>query len=61
MSDAGNAIGDMTAINDHTFLVIERDNNQGATAAFKRIYTIFAPHDAAFAQLPTGTRQDLYK
>jgi hypothetical protein len=40
LSDAGNAIGDMTAINDHAFLVIERDNNQGATAAFKRIYKI---------------------
>jgi glycerophosphoryl diester phosphodiesterase len=30
----------MTAINDHEILVIERDNNQGATAAFKRIYMI---------------------
>src|SRR5205823_1433388 len=40
MSDPGNAIGDMTAINDHEFLVIERDNNQGAPATFKRIYQI---------------------
>jgi hypothetical protein len=40
LSDPGNAIGDMTAINDHQFLVIERDNGQGASAKFKRIYTI---------------------
>jgi hypothetical protein len=40
MSDAGNAIGDMTAINDHQFLVIERDNNQGSTVRFKRIYQV---------------------
>jgi hypothetical protein len=40
MSDPGNAIGDMTAINDNQFLVIERDNNQGAPAKFKRIYMI---------------------
>lgn len=35
-----NAIGDLTAINDREFLVIERDNNQGTAAAFKRIYRI---------------------
>src|SRR5262249_51551755 len=35
-----NSIGDMTAINDHQFLVIERDNNQGADAAFKRIFRV---------------------
>jgi hypothetical protein len=34
------AIGDMTAINDTQFLVIERDNNEGAQARFKRVYLI---------------------
>lgn len=34
----GAAIGDMTAIDDQRFLVIERDNGQGATAMFKKIF-----------------------
>src|SRR5262245_17435855 len=33
---AGYSIGDLTAISNTTFLVIERDNNQGAAAAFKK-------------------------
>lgn len=37
---AGNAIGDMTALDEHRFLVIERDNRQGPAAHFKRIYAI---------------------
>lgn len=36
----GQAIGDLTAITNTTFLVIERDNNQGAAAAFKKIYVV---------------------
>jgi hypothetical protein len=36
----GQAIGDLTAITNTTFLVIERDNNQGAAAAFKKIYRV---------------------
>lgn len=40
LDDPSHAIGDMTALNDSTFLVIERDNNQGPAAAFKRIYTV---------------------
>ena len=40
MSSPANAIGDMTAINDNEFLVIERDNGQGAAAIFKRIYKV---------------------
>lgn len=40
MSETSNAIGDMTAINDHEFLVIERDGGEGEAAKFKRIYTI---------------------
>jgi len=33
-------IGDFTPINDHEFLVIERDNNQGSSAAFKKIFKV---------------------
>lgn len=36
----GAAIGDMTAIDDHRFLVIERDNGQGASAVFKKIFAV---------------------
>jgi glycerophosphoryl diester phosphodiesterase len=36
----GNAIGDFTPISDRRFLVVERDNGQGASAAFKKIYEI---------------------
>jgi hypothetical protein len=35
-----NAIGDFTAIDPHRFLVIERDNEQGAAAAFKKIFVV---------------------
>lgn len=37
---AGTNIGDMTAINDHQFLVLERDSNQGPASAFKRVFLI---------------------
>ncbi len=40
MESPENAIGDMTAVDDHQFLVIERDSKQGAQARFKRIYLI---------------------
>jgi hypothetical protein len=35
-----NAIGDFTAINDNEYLVIERDNGQGSTAKFKKIFKV---------------------
>ncbi len=35
-----NSIGDYTQLDGHRFLVIERDQNQGATAALKRIYEV---------------------
>jgi hypothetical protein len=38
LEDPGNAIGDAIAVDDDRFLIIERDNGQGATALFKRIY-----------------------
>jgi hypothetical protein len=37
---AGQAIGDLTALTNTTFLVIERDNFQGAAARFKKIYRV---------------------
>jgi hypothetical protein len=40
MNAAGHALGELTAINDREFLVIERDGNQGFDAAFKRIYLV---------------------
>jgi len=41
------AIGDFTVINENEYLVIERDNNQGTAAAFKRIYKVdFTQQDA---------------
>ncbi|BAY07979.1 esterase-like activity of phytase family protein [Calothrix sp. NIES-2098] len=40
LDNPANAIGDFTVINDNEYLVIERDNNQGAAAKFKRIYKV---------------------
>jgi hypothetical protein len=38
LDDPGNAIGDAIAVDRDRFLVIERDNGQGATAVVKKIY-----------------------
>ncbi|MFE2598571.1 esterase-like activity of phytase family protein [Streptomyces sp. NPDC057617] len=38
LESADNAIGDAIALDDHRFLVIERDGGQGDSAKFKRIY-----------------------
>lgn len=35
-----NAIGDLTALGDNRFLVIERDNEQGEKASFKQVYEV---------------------
>jgi glycerophosphoryl diester phosphodiesterase len=40
MESSANAIGDMTVINANEYLVIERDNGQGAAAQFKKIFKI---------------------
>jgi hypothetical protein len=40
MEAAGNAIGDFTQLDRNRFVVIERDNLQGATAAFKKLYVV---------------------
>ncbi|HKB11567.1 MAG TPA: esterase-like activity of phytase family protein [Vicinamibacterales bacterium] len=39
-SATGQSIGDLTAVTDRLFLVIERDNFEGAAAAFKKIFLI---------------------
>ena len=47
LANTANAIGDFTPINNNEFLVIERDNGQGSTAAFKKIFKVdFSKIDA---------------
>jgi uncharacterized repeat protein (TIGR01451 family) len=38
--DPANSIGDFTVINQNEYLVIERDNGQGPTAKFKKIFKV---------------------
>lgn len=40
LDDPGHAIGDLTAVDGTSFLVVERDNEQGTAARFKRIFRI---------------------
>jgi len=40
LESPANAIGDLTAIDRHRLLVIERDNAEGPAAAFKKIYAV---------------------
>lgn len=40
LSDPSHAIGELTQVNDHEFLIIERDGGQGASAAFKKVFQI---------------------
>ncbi len=40
MESTANAIGDFTPVNADEFLVIERDNNQGEAAEFKKIFKV---------------------
>jgi glycerophosphoryl diester phosphodiesterase len=40
LENTANSIGDFTVINDNEYLVIERDNNQGDTAQFKKIFKV---------------------
>jgi hypothetical protein len=39
-SGTGQSIGDFTAVGDRLFLVIERDNFEGAAALFKKIFAV---------------------
>ncbi|MGF1518565.1 MAG: glycerophosphodiester phosphodiesterase family protein [Nodosilinea sp.] len=40
LDNARHAIGDLTPVNANEFLVIERDNNQGEAAGFKKIFQV---------------------
>ncbi|GAA2287591.1 esterase-like activity of phytase family protein [Nonomuraea roseoviolacea subsp. roseoviolacea] len=40
LDDPSHSIGDMTAVDRHRFLVIERDNLQGDAAKVKRVYLV---------------------
>lgn len=40
VEDPGYSIGDLTQLDDNRWLVIERDNNQGAAAKFKQIFLL---------------------
>ena len=40
LEDSANAIGDLTAVTDRTFLVIERDNFEGVAARLKKIFLV---------------------
>jgi hypothetical protein len=40
LSETGHAIGELTALSDDQFLVIERDSKEGNEAVYKRLYTI---------------------
>ncbi|MDB5968952.1 MAG: hypothetical protein JWQ90_1402 [Hydrocarboniphaga sp.] len=40
LDNIGYGLNEITAVNDHQFLVIERDGKAGASAAFKKVYLI---------------------
>ncbi|MEZ0494358.1 esterase-like activity of phytase family protein [Kineococcus sp. TBRC 1896] len=40
LESPGNAIGDLTQLDDHRFLVLERDGGQGPTAVFKAVFLL---------------------
>jgi glycerophosphoryl diester phosphodiesterase len=44
MEKPSHAIGDFTPINDHEFIVIERDNTQASATGFKKLYKIDISH-----------------
>jgi Ca2+-binding RTX toxin-like protein len=47
LANPANAIGDFTPVNNNEFLIIERDNGQASTAAFKKIFKVdFSKIDA---------------
>jgi hypothetical protein len=53
------SIGDLTQLDQHRFLVIERDNNQGAGATLKRIYVVDLRKVAADGTLEKTLAVDL--
>ncbi|MBB6070672.1 esterase-like activity of phytase family protein [Longimicrobium terrae] len=40
LDDPSHSIGDMAAVNEHEFLIVERDNAFGDSAAFKRVFRV---------------------
>ncbi|MBW4580229.1 MAG: esterase-like activity of phytase family protein [Tildeniella nuda ZEHNDER 1965/U140] len=47
LENPANAIGDITVVNSNEYLIIERDNNQGSAAQFKKIFKVdFSQQDA---------------
>jgi hypothetical protein len=59
LNNPSHAIGDLTAINDHEYLVIERDNAQGDAAQFKKIFKIDITKTNAQGQLQKEEVVDL--
>jgi hypothetical protein len=57
LDSAGNGVSEILAVNDHQFLVIERDGKAGIDAAFKKIFLIDiagATDIRAIPKLPKG-------
>ncbi|MEV6300196.1 esterase-like activity of phytase family protein [Actinoplanes sp. NPDC051861] len=50
LESPANAIGDAIVVDRDRFLIIERDNGQGATAVFKRIYVAQKKRDGSLAK-----------
>lgn len=40
LEEGSSAVADFTAISDHTFMAVERDDTEGVNAAFKRIFLL---------------------
>ena len=48
LEDKGNGVSETAAVNDHQFLVLERDDRAGAAATFKKLFLV----DVAGAMSP---------
>jgi glycerophosphoryl diester phosphodiesterase len=59
MNSFSHAIGEMTAINDNQFLVIERDGGEGNAAVFKRIFLVDLTQAGPDGSLPKRQIVDL--
>ncbi len=57
LADPANGVSEIVAVNDHQYLVLERDGKAGKDAAFKRVYRIdlaAATNVSGQAVLPAG-------
>jgi hypothetical protein len=62
LDSPSNAIGDAIAVDEHRFLIIERDNEQGDAAKLKRVYlagTRDRDHDGALDKTLAADLLDL--